>query len=671
MKKIPKSVSSLKNIDLQNFLYDISVLSFKNLKLQEFLREIHKRIAGLMSAKNFFVALHHKETDTYTFPYFADEYDSINSNEHLSLKNTLTDYVCKNGKAEIITSKREKEIFKNKFQIIGEYSPIWIGAPLLNPNTNEVIGVIALQDYKNENAYSLKDLKTLEIIARNIGLFIDRIRTHSTLQESEERFRTIFKEDRSIKIVIDQKTGKILEANDAAFEFYGYPDLTSKYIFEINMLPKQKVRIAMNKAIKKSFNKFIFKHKLASGEVRDVEVFSTSMKIDNSDVLFSIVFDITERNKIEAALKNSEQKLKEAEKIAHIGNFQINFQTGEITLSEETFNIFELDYKKDKVPSLNEFFKFVHPEDKKMLKEKIEKSLKQKNRLKLTYRIIRKDKKQRFIHSISKIKLSDDQKTKYMFGTIQDVTQSKLNEELLKQSKMKLEKAKSAKDKFFSIIAHDLRNPFQHLVSTTELLIGNLSDNADSDTKELAKIIHNSARHSYGLLEDLLLWSRSQSNSIEFSPQNIFLSDYISDEIKLNKNLAEKKGIKLSINIPSSLSVFADKNMLKFILRNLLTNSIKFTNRNGTITITAGNTKVYSYITVADTGIGMNSEQIKNLFKIGKQMTNLGTEKEKGTGLGLVLCNEFVGYHGGKISISSKVGKGSSFKCIFPYPNKK
>lgn len=597
MKKIPKSVSSLKNIDLQNFLYDISVLSFKNLKLQEFLREIHKRIAGLMSAKNFFVALHHKETDTYTFPYFADEYDSINSNEHLSLKNTLTDYVCKNGKAEIITSKREKEIFKNKFQIIGEYSPIWIGAPLLNPNTNEVIGVIALQDYKNENAYSLKDLKTLEIIARNIGLFIDRIRTHSTLQESEERFRTIFKEDRSIKIVIDQKTGKILEANDAAFEFYGYPDLTSKYIFEINMLPKQKVRIAMNKAIKKSFNKFIFKHKLASGEVRDVEVFSTPMKIDNSDVLFSIVFDITERNKIEAALKNSEQKLKEAEKIAHIGNFQINFQTGEITLSEETFNIFGIDYKKDKVSSLNEFFKIVHPEDKKMLKEKIEKSLKQKNRLKLTYRIIRKDKKQRFIHSISKIKLSDDQKTKYMFGTIQDVTQSKLNEELLKQSKMKLEKANSAKDKFFSIIAHDLRNPFQHLVSTTELLIGNLSNNVDSDTKELAKIIHNSARHSYGLLEDLLLWSRSQSNSIEFSPQNILLSDYISDEIKLNKNLAEKKGIKLSINIPSSLSVFADKNMLKFVLRNLLTNSIKFTNRNGTITITAGNTKAYSYIT--------------------------------------------------------------------------
>lgn len=670
MKQKSKPENSLQNIDIQNLLYDVSLLSFKNFRLRDFLKEIHKRISGLMSAKNFFVALHHKTTDTYTFPYYIDEFDTIDPETHLKLQNTLTDYVCKSKKAEIITSEREREIFKNKFQVIGEYSPVWIGAPLFNPTTNEVIGVIALQDYENENAYNLKDLKTLEIIARNIGLFIDRIRTLSILQESEERFRTIFKEDKTIKIVIDQKTGRIVEANEAAFEFYGYNDLTSKYIFDINILQPQQVRSAMNRAIKKSINKFNFRHKTASGEIRDVDVFSTPMKVNNKDVLFSMIFDVTERNKIEAALKESEQKLNEAEKIAHLGNFQFNLKTGETNWSDGAFKIFGLDQKKDKLLSIEDFYSFVHVNDRKLLKQEIEKSNKQNRTLNTTFRIIRKDNKTRYIHKIGKINFSADGKTKYLFGAIQDITNSKRDEELLLQSKKQLEIANAAKDKFFSIIAHDLRNPFQHLVNTTELLLSELGQNIDPSAKELATIIHNSARYSYGLLEDLLLWSRSQMNSMEYYPQNIPLSEYVQSELKLTNNLADKKGIKLTVSIPKKLNVYADENMLKFILRNLLTNAIKFTKRGGTIKLSAGKTKSHSYISVEDTGIGMTKSEIDSLFKIGKRYSSLGTEKEKGTGLGLVLCNEFIKYHGGKIVVKSKIDQGSNFKFTLPFPNK-
>ncbi|MBZ0199033.1 MAG: response regulator [Ignavibacteriaceae bacterium] len=240
----------------------------------------------------------------------------------------------------------------------------------------------------------------------------------------------------------------------------------------------------------------------------------------------------------------------------------------------------------------------------------------------------------------------------------------------LTEIKEKLEKLNSEKDKFFSIIAHDLRNPFQHLVNTTELLLSELGQNIDPSAKELATIIHNSARYSYGLLEDLLLWSRSQMNSMEYSPQNIPLSEYVQSELKLTNNLADKKGIKLTVSIPKKLNVYADENMLKFILRNLLTNAIKFTKRGGTIKLSAGKTKSHSYISVEDTGIGMTKSEIDSLFKIGKRYSSLGTEKEKGTGLGLVLCNEFIKYHGGKIVVKSKIDQGSNFKFTLPFPNK-
>lgn len=670
MKESSNSKSSLQNIDIQNLLYDVSLLSFKNFRLRDFLKEIHHRISRLMSAKNFFVALHHKETDTYTFPYYIDEFDTIDPETHLKLPNTLTDYVCKSKKAEIITSQREREIFKNKFQVIGEYSPVWIGAPLFNPTTNEVIGVIALQDYKNENAYTLKDLKTLEIIARNIGLFIDRIRTLSNLQESEERFRKLFKEDRTIKIVIEQKTGKILEANEAAFKFYGYKDLTSRFIFEINTLPKKQIRAAMNRAIKKSINKFNFKHIIASGEIRDVDVFSTPMRIKNNDVLFSIVFDVTERNIIETALKESEQKLNEAEKIAHLGNFHIDLKKGEIIWSEGALKIFGLHRKRDKTLSIKEYYNFIHKDDRNLVKLAVDESIKHGKPLDITYRIIRKDLKTRYIQKIGKIKVSGNSNVKYLFGTIQDITNSKQNEELLIESKKQLEIANAAKDKFFSIIAHDLRNPFQHLVNTTELLLTELSEDIDSDTQAIVKIIHNSAKQSYGLLEDLLLWSRSQMKSMEFSPQIIPLYEYLRGELDLNQNLAAKKGITLKVNIPKNFDVYADKNMLKFILRNLLTNAIKFTNKGGTIKLNAGMTKTYAHISVSDTGIGIAKEEIDNLFNIGRRYSSLGTEKEKGTGLGLVLCHEFVNYHGGKIHVKSKIGEGSDFKFTLPFPKK-
>ncbi|MBZ0180577.1 MAG: PAS domain S-box protein, partial [Melioribacteraceae bacterium] len=536
MKQKSKPENSLQNIDIQNLLYDVSLLSFKNFRLRDFLKEIHKRISGLMSAKNFFVALHHKTTDTYTFPYYIDEFDTIDPETHLKLQNTLTDYVCKSKKAEIITSEREREIFKNKFQVIGEYSPVWIGAPLFNPTTNEVIGVIALQDYENENAYNLKDLKTLEIIARNIGLFIDRIRTLSILQESEERFRTIFKEDKTIKIVIDQKTGRIVEANEAAFEFYGYDDLTSKYIFDINILQPQQVRSAMNRAIKKSINKFNFRHKTASGEIRDVDVFSTPMKVNNKDVLFSMIFDVTERNKIEAALKESEQKLNEAEKIAHLGNFQFNLKTGETNWSDGAFKIFGLDQKKDKLLSIEDFYSFVHVNDRKLLKQEIEKSNKQNRTLNTTFRIIRKDNKTRYIHKIGKINFSADGKTKYLFGAIQDITNSKRDEELLLQSKKQLEIANAAKDKFFSILAHDLRSPFTSLIGYSEFLIDDIEELSKEEIKSFAGNINESAQVVFNLLENLLQWSRVQTGRIKIDPEIYDISHLADSTINLLKN---------------------------------------------------------------------------------------------------------------------------------------
>ena len=231
----------------------------------------------------------------------------------------------------------------------------------------------------------------------------------------------------------------------------------------------------------------------------------------------------------------------------------------------------------------------------------------------------------------------------------------------LEAKKNQLEISDATKNKFFRIIAHDLRNPISTAVSTTEYILSNF-DSAENDSiKAFLEKLHRLSLTTYSLLENLLDWSSSQMGEIRYNPIRVELSFMVTDSIDLVKSMIDAKGIQVNLDLPETLEVFADENMLRTVIRNLISNAVKFTPDNGSIKISATEKGEYCELSVEDNGVGITEENLTNLFKIDRDYKTLGTHNERGAGLGLIICQEFVEQNGGKILVESKLGKGSKF----------
>lgn len=231
---------------------------------------------------------------------------------------------------------------------------------------------------------------------------------------------------------------------------------------------------------------------------------------------------------------------------------------------------------------------------------------------------------------------------------------------------VKLNSLNITKDKFFSIIAHDLKNPFQALLGINSMLVENPQLIEESLKHEYLVKMYDTTKNAYTLLENLLQWSRTQMGRMEFSPEKMDIFELIENNRLLLKSLAEEKSIQLNIDVKEGMFVFADHNMMDTILRNLLVNAIKFTNDKGQITVAAKEDDHFLVISVTDNGIGISAEDQESLFELGNGLTTRGTKNEKGSGLGLILCKEFVGVHGGKIWVQSQKDSGSTFFFTVP-----
>lgn len=241
------------------------------------------------------------------------------------------------------------------------------------------------------------------------------------------------------------------------------------------------------------------------------------------------------------------------------------------------------------------------------------------------------------------------------------------NNETISEQNQKLEKMNIEKDKFFSIIAHDLKNPIGSFKLTTNLLYDSYDTFSTDDLKEFIAMLKDSSNNLHYLLENLLEWSRAQRGKIEYNPTDADLSSITRLTIDLLKPIAEHKNISIKNNIPDEYKIIADPNLLTTVLRNLISNALKFTRSGGLITVgISDNDDDHLSIYVKDNGVGIPEEVIGKLFRIDKTVTTLGTEREKGTGLGLVLCKEFIEMHNGSIEVQSKVGEGTTFNCVIP-----
>jgi PAS domain S-box-containing protein len=249
---------------------------------------------------------------------------------------------------------------------------------------------------------------------------------------------------------------------------------------------------------------------------------------------------------------------------------------------------------------------------------------------------------------------------------IRDISARNLAEEALKKSEAQLRELNATKDKFFNIVAHDMKNPFTSLLGSTELLHDNIHKMEPETIRKLAQIMNDSAKSGYAILLNLLDWSRSQTGLIKLNPEKLNLKSLIDKNISEQKLYSSNKQINLYSSDKEDMIVFADKNMINTVLRNLISNGIKFTHKGGKVVVGATITGNEVIISVKDTGIGISEENINKLFRIDTRFQLPGTDKEQGTGLGLKLCKEFIEKLNGKIWVESIENKGSDFKFSIP-----
>lgn len=257
-------------------------------------------------------------------------------------------------------------------------------------------------------------------------------------------------------------------------------------------------------------------------------------------------------------------------------------------------------------------------------------------------------------------------KKTFLAGYTIDVTELKHSELELKESERRLRELNFTKDKFFSIIAHDLRSPFSSIMGFSNILACQIMEHDYEGVEKYAEIIQQSSQRAMDLLSNLLEWSRSQTGMIQFNPEFFELRRLISEIIVLFNDASRQKSINITIQGSRNFPVVADRAMISTVLRNLISNAIKFTFPGGTVNISAEQKDHEITIAIQDNGVGIGKEVLEKLFRINETNSTSGTENERGTGLGLLLCKDFVEKHSGKIWVKSKKNAGSTFFFSLP-----
>lgn len=244
---------------------------------------------------------------------------------------------------------------------------------------------------------------------------------------------------------------------------------------------------------------------------------------------------------------------------------------------------------------------------------------------------------------------------------MRDITKHHEYENILAKKNEELEKVNDIKNKFFSIIAHDLKNPFISLIGASDLLLENVNMYDYNKIEKLTRVINDSAKCGYNMVMNMLEWAKSQSGNLIFNLEEINLKDLIFTDLSNTIEYASLKNIKIIFKINSDTKVYADKNLLKSVFRNLINNALKYTPNGGMVTIGTKNKNGNVTIYINDTGIGIERCDLDKIFRSDIKFCRPGTNHEQGSGIGLVLCKEFIEKHGGKIWVTSEVDKGSTF----------
>lgn len=559
-------------------------------------------------------------------------------------------------------------------------------AQLNEQQLDQVIQTLMKNPQMFETVHKRKDgtLKNVEINA--IGIIIkgeyylyasarditERKQNEISLRESEEKFKSFFQMNKATFLLIDPVNGNILDVNSAAAKFYGYSieELKSLRITDINTLNPDELKSEMQSAILFKRNFFNFKHRLKNGEIKDVEVYSTPVTINKENILFSIVHDVTERKEAERLLLESETRLKLALEGAKEGIWDWNIKTGKVIYDNYWAEM--LGYSLNEIsPNVKSWENLLHPDDKNIALSVLAKHLAgETEAYQVEHRMKTKSGNWKWILGHGRvIERSDTGEAIRAIGTHVDIDIYKTAHEELRIISEELKNSNATKDKFFSIISHDLRGPIGNINSLLDLITNKENKISEEEFNEFMEMVKHSAKNVYILLENLLVWSRSQKGQIKFNPFKYNVHDLIKSNITLFSISAANKKITLINQSDKNIFGYFDFEMIDTVIRNLIGNAIKYTNENGKIIISAEEMPTFTEVRVTDNGIGMKEEIVQSLFRIDlKQPSIQGTKGEKGSRLGLILCKEFLDKHNGFIGVKSQPNIGTEFTIKLYHP---
>lgn len=636
--------------------------------LDELLKLIHQSLTKVLYAENCFIALFHHDSGLFSFPFFVDKFDE--APPPMQLHKSCTAYVYRTGKSSIINTK-EFEILRmqNEVELVGSPSPSWIGVPLKTPN--KIIGVLVLQHYEKENVYNENNLRFLDSIGSEIANVIERKRAEEELEKSFSLLSATLESTADGILVVD-KNGKTTNFNKKFTELWQIPDsvLSTRYdekmlAFVLDQLKDPESFIRKVKELYQSDEEISFDI-LEFKDGRTFERYSKPQIFEGNSVGRVWSFhDISELKHVENELKKSEEKFRTFFEKSPIG-IEIydssGFQTDSNNAALEIFGIKEKDYSL----GFNIFEGTSLSDDSK---NKLRSGIPIDYTATFNFDKIRELKQYdtyrkgtaELHYAITPLRTNHDNYVQGYLFMVQDITSRVQAEKALKENESRLLKLNATKDKFFSIISHDLRGPFNGILGFSNILVSQVKEKDYAGIEEYAEIIQSSAYRAMNLLTNLLEWSNSQSGRMEFNPEHIEIVVLINEVTELLNDSAIQKSITIIKDLPHNAVFFADKAMLATIIRNLVSNSIKFTNPGGEVKISASLNKDILLVTIADNGIGLNQKKLNDIFRIDKNTSTKGTLNEYGTGLGLILCKEFVEKHNGKIWVESEPEKGSTF----------
>ncbi len=488
------------------------------------------------------------------------------------------------------------------------------------------------------------------------------------LKQSEIRFQTIFM--LSVDAIGVSKNGINIYVNPAFLSLFGfenYDEILGKP--ETLLMTQNERKKILDYTQKRKQGQHIPASYISKGLRKDgtefsLEVHVSSYEVEDEIYSIAIMRDITELERAQKALQESEENYRTLVNTSPDAIVVTDTNERLTLVNERAVELY--GYTDTKKFRGKKYLEFVSGKDHNKLKLLTKDILKTGFVLNLEFEMLRKD-GSTFPADLSASVIKDfEGKPKGVVSIIRDITTRKENELRLRKYAEDQAELNATKDKFYSIIAHDLRSPFQTLLGYSDMLRSNVENLKTEKIFGYADNIHKASTETYGLLEDLLQWTGSQTGRIKASPELIYIIEMFYSIIKTYKDTAKNKDILLYSNVIGDMYINADRNMITTILRNLVSNAIKFTYRKGNIVLDAKENEEDISISVSDTGVGIAEENINKLFRIDSTFSTKGTEKEKGTGLGLIICKEFAEKNNGTLSVISKIGEGSTFTLTLP-----